>query len=231
MESGIGTLARGVMDALFPKFCFRCKREGTYWCRACEEAFVPWRYEERCPFCKRGESNRTCEACAAETFLDGAFGACAYANPVVREAMGTWKYHSVKEAGEVIERWVRRACSAVAMLPEPFEVCALPLHKTRARARGFDQSQLIAQAVAQAFGKEPMDLLERVIATSAQAQTSASERTVGDLDGVFAVCAEVPPRVVLCDDVFTSGATMDAAAKVLKEHGAEEVWGFAVARS
>jgi predicted amidophosphoribosyltransferase len=52
------------------------------------------------------------------------------------------------------------------------------------------------------------------------------------MDGAFAVLpgVDVPAYVLLCDDVFTSGATMDAAARALKEAGAKTVWGFVIAR-
>jgi predicted amidophosphoribosyltransferase len=57
-----------------------------------------------------------------------------------------------------------------------------------------------------------------------------SERKLGDLDGAFRARAASPARVLLCDDVFTSGATLDAAAKCLKQAGAAEVWGFTIAK-
>ena len=55
---------------------------------------------------------------------------------------------------------------------------------------------------------------------------------MGEMDNVFAVLPgiDVPEHVLLCDDVFTSGTTMDAVARLLKEHGAKTVWGFTLAK-
>ena len=63
-------------------------------------------------------------------------------------------------------------------------------------------------------------------------QAGQEGRRVGELDAVFDLVPgiEVPENVLLCDDVFTSGATMDACARVLKEAGAKQVWGYVLAK-
>jgi predicted amidophosphoribosyltransferase len=113
---------------------------------------------------------------------------------------------------------------------KPWVVTHVPLHQVRHRQRGFDQAEIIAREVGEIYGVPVVPLLERVRKTAPQARREA--RQVGEMDEVFTVVSgiEVPKFVLLCDDVFTSGATMDAAAKALKEAGAEMVWGFVLGK-
>lgn len=170
--------------------------------------------------------------CRGETFLDGLTAVAPYANAVVREALTAWKYHADPAMGEAIDLWIRQAVSArgTRAFPEGAVVTHLPLHASRRRHRGFDQAEDVARFLARSIGAEHRTLLVRTERTASQARRAAEERVVGDLDGAFAATGAVPPRVILCDDVCTSGATMDAAARALKLAGARFVWGFAVAR-
>jgi predicted amidophosphoribosyltransferase len=140
-----------------------------------------------------------------------------------------WKYVGDEAYHDVVERWIHRSDLTLPLeLHAPF--IPVPLHVTRRRERGFDQAERFAEQVSTMTGRPVASLLTRVQRTSAQAQRGHAERLVGDLDGIFRVTGEVPEAVILCDDVFTSGATMDAAAKCLKEAGAETVWGLVIAR-
>lgn len=218
-----------VLDMLFPRFCVRCSREGGACCESCLEAYVPRAPEASCPFCGTSGSSRTCVSCQPETYLDGLTALSAYGDPVVRKTLKIWKYVGDEAYRDVVERWVRRADTSFSIgLEAP--LVPVPLHKIRRRERGFDQAGRFAECVSLMTGRSIAPLLMRVRRTSAQAERGHAERLVGDLDGIFRVTGDVPAQVILCDDVFTSGATMDAAARCLKEAGAETVWGLVIAR-
>ncbi len=242
MEGGIRDMARDlnvktwihqtrdrVLDTFFPRFCVRCSREGSACCESCLEAYVPRAPEASCAFCGTAGSPRTCASCQRETSLDGLTALSAYGDPVVRKALKAWKYVGDEAYRDVVERWVRRSD-----LDLPLELSAplvpVPLHVTRRRERGFDQAERFAEQVSTMTGRPYTSLLARIHRTHAQAQRGHAARLVGDLDGIFRIEDDVPEAVILCDDVFTSGATMDAAAKCLKEAGAETVWGLVLAR-
>ncbi|MFH1405349.1 MAG: hypothetical protein ABIH21_04630 [Patescibacteria group bacterium] len=229
MEGSLCDLGRIALDTLFPRFCLRCKKEGSFWCVNCDENYVVFNTKTKCPFCKKPHMSSVCDDCSAFVYLDGVFSIASYSNPIVREAITTWKYHGDQVLGQTITRWIRKACNHVEMLEGDYEITSISLHTSRFRARGFNQAEHIAKAVAGSFCKQPIDLLERIKKTGPRAKIESSQRRVGDLDGVFKVKSVVPDQVVLCDDVFTSGATLDAAAKVLKEAGARKVWGFVLA--
>jgi ComF family protein len=183
-----------------------------------------------CPFCQEEGSHRACHACRQETFLDGLLALFLYGDPVVRKVLTTWKYVGDKEAKQIVERWVRQRADVIAPWCRDSVMVPVPLHVSKRHSRGFDQAQEMVRMVNEEVGGRSQDLLFRCRRTLPQARRRQEERLVGDLDGIFRVAGDVPERVVLCDDVFTSGATMDAAAKCLKEHGAKEVTGLVIAR-
>lgn len=229
MESRLSRLA---LDALFPRFCLGCQSEGTLWCDSCISMWWPSATEAECPFCKR-RGVRTCESCKTETFLDGLSVFASYANPVVREAILQWKYIGDRAVEPVIESWLIKAAPRLVPLQSDGVFAPVPLHIYKRRARGFDQAGVLADWCGQLFNRPVYDLLERTQMTEPQAKQEQNERRLGQLDHIFRLHPSVsnPPRaVVLCDDVFTSGATMDAAARCLKQAGVEWVWGLVLAK-
>ena len=218
-----------MLDTLFPRFCVRCAAEGQACCEACIEAYVPRASQPACPFCGHAGEARTCGECRPVTYLDGLTALYAYGDPVVRKALTTWKYVGDEAYAAVVERWVRQSDRTLPV-GEKAPLVPVALHRLRKRERGFDQAELFAQWVSQMSSRPFAHLLIRVKRTSAQALRGHTSRLVGDLDNVFEAKGDVPSDVILCDDVFTSGATMDAAARCLKEAGASVVWGLSIAK-
>lgn len=229
MESRLSQLA---LDALFPRFCLGCHTEGTLWCASCAAMWRQPAIPVDCPFCQK-VGTRTCDACCAETFLNGLSVFASYANPVVREAILQWKYIGDPAIEPVIEQWLTTAAPRLAPRRSDVVFAPVPLHWRKRNARGFDQAGVLADWCGQLFNRPVYDLLIRKYMTAPQAKQNQGERRLGQLDHVFVVNPRVqnyPEAVILCDDVFTSGATMDAAAKCLKQAGVEWVWGLVLAK-
>jgi ComF family protein len=109
-------------------------------------------------------------------------------------------------------------------------VVAVPLAPMRQRRRGYNQAAVLAREVSKATGVgERRRLLVRQRSGPAQASLSA-ERRATNLVGAFAVRGVPPPRVLVVDDVTTTGSTLSTIAGVLKAAGAERVYALAVAR-
>lgn len=116
-------------------------------------------------------------------------------------------------------------------------IIPVPLHKKRLNERGFNQSLLIAHYLSKRLCIPlSMDGLQRVRWTRPQIELSRHER-LKNVRGAFAVLAGLKPahiikdkRVILVDDVYTTGATVNECAKVLKKAGASEVVVFTLAR-
>ena len=228
-----GRFSQLAIDVLFPRFCLSCKKEGSLWCNVCDEAWIVNPMKAACPFCLKLGSDRVCFDCREFVYLDGLNSFVPYGNPVVKDALNYWKYYGDKSVELIVKKWLGKSFDRLLPPFDDYVVAHVPSHVSRHRSRGFDQAEKVSHFVSGMYGKEWSRLLVRRQKTRAQAGVNHLERRVGELDGIYEIYPSVqslPENVLLCDDVFTSGATMDAAARCLKEAGVKEVWGFVVAK-
>ncbi|ULH16098.1 ComF family protein [Deinococcus sp. KNUC1210] len=110
-------------------------------------------------------------------------------------------------------------------------VTGVPLHEARLRERGFNQAELLGRAAAGGLGVPYLTTLARQRSTGAQARRHARERLTA-LGDSFVVLpdAALPERLLVVDDVMTTGTTLLACADVLRAGGAAQVWFAVVAR-
>lgn len=229
MESRLRHLA---VEALFPRFCVSCQSEGSLMCHTCLDHWTPVPPQMSCPFCGRGGSPRTCTDCSEDRYLDGLSYFVPYGNAIMKELIKSWKFHGDRSVEPVFVRSLRRASPRMEPPLKPYWVTWVPLHLSRERERGFDQARQVAQWASELFGL-PMDTIAcRHTKTTQQSRRTQIHRHVGEMDDVFTLVPDaiIPEHVLLCDDVFTSGTTMDAVARLLKENGARTVWGWTLAK-
>jgi len=206
-----------LLDLLFPKFCFGCQREGTFLCQDCLSTIEIFRFHKK----------------LKTKFLDDLFVATEYKNAIVKKMILSFKYDPfVKELKKDLANLIK---VHFQLLDEKFDfsdfvLIPIPLDKKRLRWRGFNQAQEIGKELANFF-KIPLisDCLVKKKSTLPQAELSEKERKE-NLKGAFIIEKKVRgKKILLIDDVFTTGATMEEAAKTLKEAGAEKVVGIVVA--
>lgn len=162
--------------------------------------------------------------------LDCLRAASWYEGDLLKRAIKTLKYRRVRRLAEVLgDLVVEKVVGRMEMENDGVVLCPVPLHWTRRFARGFNQAELIARAVSGRTGIPVARLLRRTRPTGSQTKRRRVERLKA-LDDAFAVAARnVPVRVVLMDDLSTTGATLNECARVLKAAGAEHVEGWVVA--
>lgn len=144
-----------------------------------------------------------------------------------------FKYHRMIGLHELFATLLLDYFSSHAItFPKESLMVPIPLHTQRERIRGFNQSALVARKISQALGiSYGMDILVRARNTKPQISLRRSER-LQNIQGAFVVRNPElvrGKRIILFDDVATSGATIEEAAKTLKSAGAKKVWAVTIA--
>jgi ComF family protein len=221
----LSVVAGRAMDLAFPARCPGCGAEGPPICAACLPAL-----DARLDLPAGIPIGLPSDVPPPLLQLEW----CAPFTGVVRRALHELKYSGeqrlARPLGEAIaRRWDRAGAGGDVLVP-------VPVHAERARRRGYDQAELIAQAAARPLGLPCAAILERARATIAQFDLDRSERAT-NVAGAFRLkpgsASDRPLEgrwVVLVDDVVTTGATLTACAVPLLEAGAIGVSAITIAR-
>ena len=239
-REGAASCGEALRDLLFPPRCLGCERRlassrPPLFCADCHQAlrFLGSPLCTRCGLPFPAGADHLCGDClAGRPAYDFARALFAYQPPVPALIL------ALKFAGQLTGLSSLGALAArspfLTQFTEPDLVLPVPLHPARLRARGFNQALLIARACFPHW-RSHLDtaLLRRQRSTRPQAQLSGRERRT-NLAGVFAL--KDPERVrgrrvLLVDDVFTTGSTVQECSRVLAAAGAERIEVFTLARS
>ncbi len=224
-----------VLNLFFPKKCLGCNCPDTYLCRDCFNK-IELSLNNTCFFCGKITWQGKIIDCQKENYLDRIVFAANYKNPLVRDLIKNFKYHYVKELAQPLTQLIIKslALCGKSSVPHNAVVLSIPLYKIRHRTRGFNQAELLAQKIADYFNL-PLEtnILKRIIPGIPQANIKDNEKRKENIKNVFDINPEYLVKeksIVLVDDVATTGATLVEAGKILKNNGANEVWGLVVAR-
>lgn len=209
-----------LLGLLFPDRCASCGQVGSLFCEACRAQLRP--YPAGSP-----AATGTHDLAA---LLDAASVAFVFEGPL-RAAVHCFKYKRVRRMagplGDLLAAHLQtHPLPADALIP-------VPLHRNRQRERGFNQSEVLAQRLAPTSGLPLLtNGLIRCRDTQRQARLDLHGRQE-NLRDAFVWQGSVPPpeRILLLDDVLTTGATISACTRALRAAGAREVRVLALARS
>lgn len=237
-------LAGWCLDLIFPRFCFGCARE----LEASEAGFV-------CPSCIlnlnfnpglgcilcgwRSLLGKTCVSCLRKTRIKGLISVFPYQNEIIRKLIYAFKYRIIGSIAKILGKFAFEFIKK-EKLESVFDQALLvpvPLHKNRLRQRGFNQSELIAKEINFYF-KTPVinDLLFRKSKTEIQAEIKDFKKRESNVANAFEInpkkdlSAYKNEKIILVDDVITSGATLESCAKVLSEAGFRKIFAFTIAK-
>jgi len=194
--------------------------EAEFFCRACRTPFTddyPLDEHDLCMVCREGLAN-----------FDAAYSFGSYEGPL-QQLIHLFKYAKVESLAEPLGRFLLQALP----LDANFDfVIAMPMHWRKRWERGFNQAELLAEPVARRYGLSLAGNLRRTRYTKSQAGLTEGDRRA-NLRGSFRVDRPQQiggKRILLIDDVFTTGSTLRAAAEVLKAAGAAHVAALTLAR-
>lgn len=193
------------LNALFPKKCIVCFSEGAYLCKQHKKLTPNTRAPEQ------------------YNHLDQLFAITNYDDPVNKKLIEYFKFQGFKDiaatmAHEIVDKKSADFFRNAVLIP-------VPLHWTRKLWRGFNQAEVLTQALQKIVPSIEINTdLKRQKRTHQQAKLSRIDRFSNIADAFVWKGVENPPKkVLLVDDVTTTGATLEAAAKTLKQAGTKEV--------
>jgi len=226
------TLKEIILNAFWPRSCVNCGKAGQCLCEDCFamiDIFRDISYEKF-------------------LYLDGLHAATAYNDKMVKAIIHLCKYSRIKELSRTLadliithfklldnQTLISNRLSFGKQNLGGLIVCGVPMHRRKLKNRGFNQSEEIAKHFSEEFELAFIpDLLIKTKKPLPQTELAKEER-IKNVSGVFALN---PPfkefvgnkEVLLIDDVFTTGSTMEECAKVLKQNHSRRVWGAVVAR-
>jgi predicted amidophosphoribosyltransferase len=215
-----------VLDLVFPRRCVACGATGSTFCGACLSALP----RLRAPWCGRCGAPtewpvERCLECAGRRIAFASARAAVAYDERVRKLVAAWKEHGLRDL-------VRLAVELAAELPQP-DVDVLtwvPPNRDRALKRGHHPAERLARGLAEEYRLPAVELL-RLTRTGLRQRGSSTEERRRNVRGAFAAIAHPPRRVLLVDDVYTTGATANASASALRRAGARSVHVVTFART
>ncbi len=235
----LGRVGKGILDVVFPARCVGCGEEGHYICRRCE-GFIS-EVALICPLCQQSSlTGERHENCVSRYGLEGLASMWEYEG-VIKSLLHSIKYNGITHA---VAETVQSAYVSMArdtarfkpflsyLLSQDTYITYVPMFKKKEKFRGFNQAAVFAREIAKIAGQNIVSLLEKIADTKPQVDLTKEER-LHSVNDVFRIKSgsQVPKQVILVDDVWTTGATMKECSRVLRKAGAQEVWGFAIART
>ena len=230
-------LLKGFTDLIYPNCCLACKnkigstKEQRFVCASCwdkiEKNLPPF-----CASCGRhldikSLKENTCSSCSQVKFyFNRAFSPCVYTGTIkklIHEFKYSGKDYLGKSLGALMNEFIRDYHLPIEHLDF---IIPVPLHKSRLREREFNQAEILSQEVGKEFNKMILtDALIRSKPTKTQTELAIGERRQ-NVEKSFRVSRPEIIRdanLLLIDDVLTTGATSNEAARSLKEAGAKIV--------
>ena len=220
------TIFDNILSLIYPKRCIGCNEilkvnDKENFCSKCLPQFQI-KEVRRCNICGRIiYHSGNCRGCNSNNFyFTKGYSVFEYKD-AVRDSVRIFKYRGLFCNGKVIGKIMAEYAINNIELDYDY-VTAVPLHPKRYRSRGYNQSEILAKIVAKAINVQYCRLLERHINTEPQNSLSKKERTK-NIKGAFRLKKNVNienKKILIIDDIFTTGSTINECSKVLKKNKA-----------
>ncbi len=231
-------------NLVFPRRCLACGKNGSYLCPHCL-SHLPIREENKCPYCEKENTKfgELCPKCKKRKnyFLDGLIVSSYYQHPLVNSMLKNFKFSSIPDFSPLLANLLFLKVKKLGdQFPfADFILCPVPIHNLKKRERSFNQTELILYDLT-SIAKEnkiclktDFGLIKKIKYHAPQSKTKSLKARRDNVRGTFRVSTGgkvIPEKIILLDDISTTGATLNEIAKTLKEKGVTEVWGLVLAR-
>ncbi len=216
-----------IKNIFFPCLCAYCKKKipKNYLCRECKEKIILL-YPPRCPYCFRKLFHyriTPCKRCSKKIiYYSNLISITAYQEPMPT-LIHSFKYHNLDYLKNLFSQLMISHLTKIGFNGSNYDgIVPVPLHKHQLKARGYNQSLLLAKLLSNYF-KIPLsdDIISVTEFRPSQTKFKRQKRQK-NVEGIFRIAKELKNRnIILIDDVFTTGATINSCSQVLKENGAK----------
>ena len=226
------TIKNYLLDLVFPKKCLVCNQFDIWLCKSCQSQII-FETPQICIVCKQPSVNgQTHPNCQTRNVLDGMLAAGKFHQ--LQNIIHSFKYELVSEVSIQLSKIMINFIETNQLKDylKSFTFIPVPLHRTRLRYRGFNQSELLAKYISEKLNTQLLlNVLKRNRNTSPQILLDKSHRK-NNIQNAFVCPAPGSVKnlnILLIDDITTTGSTLNECAKVLKQAGAQKVWGLVLA--
>ena len=220
-------LGNAIIDLVFPISCLVCGTENTFLCDSCT-AKLPRLEKQRCLVCQvAAPFGKTHPDCVTKNSVDGAVSALFYKDRNVQNIIQTFKYNFVSDLNTPLSALIIEAMEAQGLSDyfQEFIAVPVPLHPRRFNWRGFNQSELLAQSLAEKLNIHlDRQMIARNKYTQPQTRLTQHERRQNIAKAFTLTGNPINKKILLVDDLVTSGSTANEIAKLLKRENAAEIW-------
>lgn len=234
-------LLSGLASLLYPPSCTICSSavgKDEYLCAECESKVtrIVAPFCEKCsePFDGAITTTFACANCAHRRLYFEAAVSAYRARGIVRHVILNFKYGRQIHLRQLVARWLMAAFDDRRLREQQFDaIVPVPLHPAKQRERGFNQAELLAEWLSDRLSLPLSRALERTRYTTTQTAFDRAER-MQNLRGAFRLRKKANVRklrVLLIDDVLTTGSTLSECARVLRQAGASCVHAATAARA
>ncbi len=234
LSTVVRSLSQPILNLVFPPSCVACQRPGALICDRCAQAVNP----VQPPFCARCGRAQTqpvacCERCAQEAHqvLQIVRAAAFYVDPLP-ELIQQFKYGKRPELAQPLARYLLSAFDSPVWrrVGRLDLVVPVPMFEERRKERGYNQAELLATEFGRLTRQRVLPAaLQRIRFTQPQVGLDFKQRQENVADAFIATAQVAGKRLLLIDDVYTTGATLRACASAALEAGAVQVYGLALA--
>lgn len=217
-----------LVDILLPHTCVICRAMGMDLCHKCAYSIV-CHQNSKCAYCRQITiDGKTHSRCVVKDGLSGLWTIFPYTTQV-KKIVHEAKYRNIRGSLKelVYERGYESLLQkAKTIVSSDYTLVPIPLSDKRYKKRGYNQATYIANIFANLLNiRVDESILKRVVETKLQSQLSGPVEKEANVRGAFECCADVKnKKLVLVDDVWTTGATVKEACRVLRSRGATEVY-------
>lgn len=230
-------MKEALLDILFPPICLHCKKnlsaeeKSARICSVC----VGRIHIHSTLFCAKCRARMPENKKICHRDMPYMLAAAVNYDGPVKDLVHQLKYRRWTSLSDIIRPIINTYIKNLALSAEDYIIVPIPLHSERLQERGFNQAELIGSMISEAL-RLPMrtDILERVKKTKAQAELkNYAERADNIIDAFRAAQSDAvqDKNIILVDDVYTSGATMDDAVRALRGRGAKKIVAFVLAKT